>query len=408
MRNSKGDKKPKKIKKASSFVFWILRIIFTPTLYLLYRFKFERESSKDIKRPCFILSNHQTVADQFFVSVGFKFGINYVATDSIFRHGLLSKIMIALVRPIPFSKGNSDLIAIRNMMSVIKDGGCVAMFPSGNRSCYGNESPIVPGIGKLAKKFNVPLVLVQLRGGFNTQPRWKEKPSKGKVRAVVTRVVGPEELKEKSGDELDEIIHHELYFDEFEYNRNAHTAFRGRHKAEYLECMLFYCPQCRSMSGLCSKGNEFFCKDCGASVKINSIGFFEKIAAAENIPDTILEWSRKQLDYIKGFDFSGYTDKPVFSDNNITFSRVERAQRELFLGKGLIALYADRLAVCGQEFSLTDITMAVIGARKMSIFSGNEVYSVLVPFRTNLMKYMICGYHLRNKTLGIKEEFYGY
>jgi hypothetical protein len=52
--------------------------------------------------------------------------------------------------------------------------------------------------------------------------------------------------------------------------------------------------------------------------------------------------------------------------------------------------------------------MAVQGVRKLTIYHGEEVFAVEAPKRTNLMKYMICGYHLRNKTLDLKGEYYGY
>jgi hypothetical protein len=98
----------------------------------------------------------------------------------------------------------------------------------------------------------------------------------------------------------------------------------------------------------------------------------------------------------------------VFSDNDIIFYKAQRATRELLLGEGSIELYSDRLKVCGREFLFTETTMAVQGVRKLTIYNKNEVFAVLAPFRTNLMKYMICGYHLRNKALDVKEEFYGY
>ena len=408
MEYTPGRKQAQRVKKASSFFFWILRLCFTPALYLLYRFKFEKKTSKGIKRPCLILANHQTGFDQFAVGLGFNFGINYVATDTIFRHGLLSKIMVALTRPIPFSKGNSDLIAVKNMISVIKDGGCVGMFPSGNRCFYGTESLLVQGIGKLAKKLNVPVVLVQIRGGYNTLPRWKTKPSKGKMIALVTRIIHSEELAAMSNDELDKIIQQELSFNECEYNKTAQIVYHGRHKAEYLESLLFYCPECNSLSGLFSQGNEFFCRDCGARVRINGVGFFEKTAKAGKIPDSILEWSNVQLDYIKSIDYSGFTAQPLFSDNNINLFKAERARDEVLIGSGSMEFYADRMRVCGREFLLGEVTMAVVGVRKLTIYGKDGVYAVIAPFRTNLAKYMICGYHLRNKILGIREEFYGY
>ena len=397
-----------KTKKANNAIFWVLRIIFTLFLYLMFGFLFDYKSAKNIKRPCLILSNHHSGIDQFVLSMGFTFGMNFVATDSLFRHGLLSKLMVALVQPIPFSKGSSDITAVKNMMSVIKDGGAVVMFPSGNRSCYGMESTIVAGIGKLAKMFKAPLVLVQLKGGYFIKPRWMNKHCWGKMRATVTKVVSTEELAAMSNEEVDSIINDVLHFNDYEYNKTAQNVYRGRRRAEYLESMLFYCPQCSSICGLCSKGSDFFCRDCNARVRINGMGFFDRINNAENIPDTILAWSYLQLDYIKSFDFSGYTDKPAFSDGNITFFKVERARREEFLAAGSIELYADRLVVCEREYFFTDITMAIIGSRKMSIYHKNDVFAVIVPHRINLMKYMICGYHLRNKALGITEEFYGY
>jgi len=401
-------KKSINIKKANSPFFWFLRLVFTPVLYIFYRFKFERKTAKGIKRPCLILANHQTVIDQFGVGMGFDFAINYVATDTIFRHGILSKLMVALARPIPFNKGSSDYVAVKNMIGVIGDGGCVGLFPSGNRSFFGDESTIVFGIGKLAKKFAVPLVLVQVRGGFLTRARWSVKTNKGKMRASVVKVVQPEQLAAMSDTEINDTINKAICFNEFEYNKTAQISFHGRHKAEYLESVLFYCPECNSMSSLCSEGNEFFCRDCGARVRINDTGFFEKVNRAEKIPETILEWSHLQLDFIKSLDYSVYTDKPVFSDNNINFFVAERAKRENHLGTGSIELYGDKLRVCGRDFPFTGITTAIVGVRKMSIYGKDDVFAVRVPYRTNLVKYMICSYYLKNKTLGIKEEYYGY
>ena len=408
MQDMSETKKIRRVKKANNFMYWILRVVFTPALYLLYRFKFDKSGSKHIKRPCLILSNHQTVFDQFAVGMGFRFGINFIASDTIFRHGILSWFMKVLGRPIPFSKGSTDLIAIKNMVSVAQEGGCVGLFPSGNRSFFGDECKIMPGTGKLAKKLNVPLVLVQMRGGFNVLPRWKKKPNKGKMTCSVSRIVSAEELAALTSDEVDEIIRQELCIDDFSYNKTAGIRYRGRNKAEYLESVLFYCPECGSLNKLFSNGNEFLCRSCGAKVLLNETGFFEKIANAEKIPDTILEWGARQLEYVKSFDFSGFTEKPVFSDDNIILKKAQRAEKEELLGKGAIALYADRVVACGHEFPLSETTMAIIGVRKMTIFHKDSVYAVVAPYRLNLVKYMICGYRLRYKILNIKEGYYGY
>jgi len=300
------------------------------------------------------------------------------------------------------------MVAIKNMLAVINSGGAVAMFPSGNRSFFGTESTIVAGIGKLAKKFNVPLVLVQLRGGFFTKPRWKAKTNKGKMIGAVSRVVSPQEMEAMTPAEIDEIIFKELHFNDFEYNRNAKIIFRGKYRAEYLESVLFYCPECNDFGDLYSQGNEFFCRTCGARVRINETGFFEKINKAEKIPDTILEWGDKQLEFLKKYDYSVYTEKPVFSDDDITLVKAERAKGETIVGKGKIEMFADRMVICGKDFLFSETTMALQGVRKFTVYTKENLYAVYAPFRVNLAKYMMCGYRIKNLILDNKEEYYGY
>jgi len=401
-------KKREGIKKASTFIFGILRILI-PIIYIKYRFRFDYKTGKGIKRPCLILSNHQTSFDQFAVGVGFKFGINYIASDSIFRHGFISWLMIILSRPIPFSKGSADASAIFKMFSVIKQGGSVGMFVSGNRSFFGEECTIKPGVGKLAKKIGVPIVLVQMRGGYNTKPRWKSKPNKGKMSASVTRVISEEELKTLSADQLENIIKDELYFNEFEWNAKEKIVFRGKQKAEFLERVLFYCPECKSFNCLGSKGNEFFCLLCKMRVQINETGFFEKINNAANCPDTILEWSRIQLEHVKSFNYKEYRDKPLFGDRDVRLSYVIRSKKDEPIGKGEMELYEDKIRICGKDFEVIKIKdMSIQSYNRLIIYNDEGEFTVDMSARGNAVKYMICGYHLRNIVLNLQNNHYGY
>jgi len=345
--------------------------------------------------------------------------------------------MVALVRPIPFSKGSSDLTALKSMMSVIKAGGSVAMFPSGNRSFYGDECRIVPGAGRLAKLFGVPLVLVRQRGGFNTLPRWRVKRSRGRMTAEVSRIVSREELAAMTAGEIDDLILREIGFDEFAWNRVERQAFRGSRKAEFLESVLFFCPECGRMGaasggsdgsadviianatatnatnrGLRSEGNDFFCLDCGARARIDEAGFFETIGGAKNLPDTILEWNRMQIESVKAFDFSPFAEKPLFVDSDITLLSAEYAKKEHFVCNGRLEFYNDRFrisdSVFGYDFPFAETRMAIQGSRKMTFYYKDAVYALVCPPRGNLMKYMVCGYHLKNAADGTKDEYYGY
>jgi len=402
-------KKKVNIKKASNLIFAITRFILTPILRSKYTFNFDYNTSKDIKRPCVILSNHQTAFDQFAVGIGFKFGINYFASDSIFRHGFQSFLMRILAHPIPFSKGSSDASAIIKMFTVIKQGGAIGIFVSGNRSFFGEECTLKPGIGKLIKKTGVPVVLVKMRGGYNIKPRWKSKPNKGKMSAGVTKVIQPEELATLSSEELDKIIMNEIYFNEFEWNAVEKIQFIGRQKAEFLERALFYCPECKSLESLSSKGNVFFCTVCGMKVEINIYGFFDKIKNADNCPNTILEWSKIQLEYIKTIDFSKFSNKPIFCDQNVRLSVAIRSRKDELLGKGSIALFFDKISICGKDFNIEKFKdMSIQGYNRLMIYTEEGEYTVDMSAHTNAVKYMICTYHLKNKSHNIENGHYGY
>jgi hypothetical protein len=317
--------------------------------------------------------------------------------------------MIFLSNPIPFSKGSTDSSAIKKMFSVIKQNGSIGMFISGNRSFFGEECTIKPGIGKLVKKMGVPVVLVRMRGGYNTKARWKSSPNKGKMRVAVTRIVSPEELKTISSEQLDDIIKNELYFKEFEWNSKEKIPFYGKHKAEFLERVLFFCPECKEFESCRSKGNEFFCVSCGMRVKIDDFGFFEKINNAQNCPDTILEWSKMQLEYIKSFDYSDFKEKPVFGDQDIRFSCAIRSKKDELLSKGEMKLFADRLWICGNIFTVESIMdIAIQSYNRLMIYTDKGEFTVDMPERSNAMKYMICCYHLRNIALNIQDAHYGY
>ncbi len=400
-----------KIKKANNFVYFILRCIFRPYLRLHYGLKFDRKISKKIKRPCIIVSNHVTFHDQFIVGTGFKFGINFVASDSLFRNGIGSHLMRVIARPIPIAKGASDPSTVKHIMTIVKNGGAVAMFPEGNRTFFGETSNFNPTIGKLVKKLNVPLVMINMRGGFNTAPRWKEKVSKGKMTVFVKRVLEPAELENLNGDDINAIIKDELYFNEFEYNAEAKVAFKGNHKAQHLETALFYCPSCGSFHSLYSEKDLFFCRGCGAKVRLNKFGFFEKVHNAEKLPETILQWSKIQLENIENIDFSQYSDTPLFSDEKVTLYSFERAKKNEFICEGGISMYGFALKVGDKTFNAGDILeMAMQGVYKFQIYLKNgEKYMVKASDKkTNLLKYMICAYRVKHLINNEEEHYYGY
>lgn len=399
-----------KFRKANNFLFVLLRAIFRPFLFFRYGLRFDRTVSRYVKRPCIIVSNHTTVHDQFIVGIGFKFAINFVASDSIFRSKFNRWALRFLAQSIPIAKGSSDPSTIKNIMAVIKDGGAVGIFPEGNRSFFGETGYFKPTIGKLAKKMKVPLVIVNIRGGFNTAPRWRKKPSKGRMTAAVTKIISPEDMANMTDGEINDAISRGISFNEYEYNAKKKIKFNGKKKAEHIEAALFACPECGSFKGLHGEGNDLYCSECGARVRFDEYGFFEKVNNADKLPENVSEWSKLQLDMIKSKDYSAFVDTPVFSDDNVKINLCERAKRQRLLGTGSIALYNDRITAGELTLPLSEITdIAIHGIRKLQIYTENgKMYMIEAAEKTNLLKYMACGYHLKHKIKNEEDDFFGY
>jgi 1-acyl-sn-glycerol-3-phosphate acyltransferase len=398
-----------RIKKANNFIHGLLRAIMRPILALKYRLKFDRSVTKRIQSPCIIVSNHSTVADQFIVGCMFRFGINFVASDSLLRRGnLLSFLIRTLGRAIPIRKGSADASTVKNMISIVKQGGSVALFPEGNRTFFGETSYFVPTIGKLAKVLGVPLVILNIEGGFATQSRWSVGINKGKMRVYARRVLGSDELSVLSAEEINETIKNELYFNEFDYIKANNVSFKGDHKAENLETALFYCPVCHSLTTNRSLGNTITCTKCGAHATIGSDFTFTNTTSG--IPDTILDWSRQQLEYIKTIDFTKYTETPVFSDDNVALYSFTRAEKDTFVASGTVALYATHLDIAGQQFEIQGISGLAIQENNKLQFSyqNSEFYIKIGNPKTSLMKYMICLHKIKQDLEGVHNEYFGY
>jgi len=413
-------KKTKKHKRANNFVFWILRIALTPFMWFKWRIKFDYKTAKGLRRPCLIVCNHQTSMDQFAVGMGFSFGINFVASDTIFRHGFLSWLMRVIAKPIPFNKGTSDPLAIKSMMQVIEAKGCVGLFPEGNRSYAGETMEVQPGTGRLAKKLNVPVYVCNIQGGYLIKPRWKKTFNKGKCITKVVRVLSVEEMANLSGDDIQDIIQKELYVNEFDFAMQHKKPYKGKARTEFLEGLLFYCPKCKEVGGLMSKKHDLMCTKCGLVATVNQHIHFEYggqeinnndqqifgtpknpfptmslsvvdavLGVPQQLPSTILDWSKLQEKFVEEFDVSSYIDTPIFSDENATFSKVEYAKKQTEGTVGTLKIYNNRLNICDTDFYFDTLkAVTVTESRKLSFFTlDGTAYAVDVPRRTNVIKY---------------------
>ena len=399
-----GDKKKKKNKKKT----WtktrhkVVTKLLGGTLGVYCRIKYGIKVEKfkgQEKRPYLILLNHQTGFDQFFVGMAFKGPVYYLATEDIFSMGFVSSVIKYLVAPIPIKKQTTDIRAIMNCMKVAKEGGTIAIAPEGNRTYSGKTVYMSPSIAPLARKFNIPIALYRIEGGYGVQPRWSDVVRKGKMRGYVSRVITPEEYKDMTDDELFAIIKDGLYVNE----ATCDGLYKHKKSAEYLERAMYFCPTC-GLSTFESHNDIIECKKCG--MKIKYLPTKELCGVGFDFPYRfVANWYEAQEDYINSLNILENTDNALYKENVELYEVVPYKKKNLLCDRAILSLYGDRIEINASgnntSYSFDDLsTVTVLGKNKLNIYSGEHIYQIKGDKRFNALKYVNIYHRYKNIKAG--------
>ena len=386
-------KKTKKwIRPQHKIVVPVLRELFRPIALWMYHIKIEKFKEED-GRQYLVLANHQTGFDQFFPSLAFKQHLYYVASEDIFSMGWVSRLIQWIAAPIPIKKQVTDIRAVMNCMRVSKEGGSIAIFPEGNRTFSGETGAINPAIGGLAKKLGLPIAFFKIEGGYGIQPRWSDVRRKGKMRAYVSSVLEPEEYKTWSNDELYQYIRKALYQNE----ANSEASYFHKKSAEYLERVLYVCPQC-GITHFESNGDTVKCTSCGRTAK-----YLPNLEFSGDFPFRyMLDWYNYQQDYVNALDTLRLTGTPIIRDSCSLYQVALYSKKQCLAEHVELALYGDRIEMTGgftKTFRFDELdTITILGKNKLDIYHEDMVYQIQSDKRFNALKYLNLYHRYKNIT----------
>lgn len=364
-------------------------------------------------RPFLIMMNHQTPGDQFFVSISCPKPVYYVATEDLFSNGWISKALSWSTGAIPIKKSTTDIKAVRNCMRVAREGGSIAIAPEGNRTYSGRTESIKPSIVKLVRALKLPIAFYIIDGGYGIEPRWADGPRKGSMKAGVKKVMEYDEYKDMTDEELYKCICDELFVDESEDGR----VYISDHAAEYIERVLYVCPEC-GMSVFKSSGSSFTCTKCKKLFTYNE----DKTISGSPFRN-VRDWYDYQNSFVCRLDMEELSGTIVYKDT-VDISEVIPYDRKNPLYSGaVIEIYGDRFCILAPKasdaepsseermtFSLADIeSMAAMGRNKLNIYTGEHIYQIRGDKRFNPVKYMNLFYRYNNQRRGenTNDQFLG-
>ena len=370
-------------------VFWPCRALFR--LLFGYRAHIAKELPP---APYMVLANHTTDVDPILVGASFPQHMYFVAGESVFRMGLLSRFLSRCFAPIQRIKGSTDAQSALSILRTLKAGHSVCLFPEGNKTFTGRTLPIHPATAKLVKSAGCALITYRITGGYFTVPRWSGTVRRGRMTGGVVCVYPAHEIKQMSVEQIARAIQDDLALDAYALQKASPIAFRGRRLAEKLETALYLCPRCGKIGTLHSKKNRFYC-DCGLSMTIDAYGFFKGVSIPFETPDQWDQWQDAQMHQMAGT----LAKAPAFIDEGQTLYRIGPQHELIPVASGKMALYADRFVLGGITMKLSEMTgMALVQRDQIVLSCRGEFYTVASDHLRSGRKYVTLYDFLKEKS----------
>ena len=279
-------------------------ILFRLLLYILSAFELRKThfTCKKIgmeklgkKEPCLVLMNHSSFIDLKIASTLLvRRPFNIVCTNDGFvgKNWLMRQLGC-----IPTTKFVSDVGLVRDMAYAFKKlKSSVLMYPEASYSFDGTATPLPDSIGKCLKMFGVPVVMIRTFGAFARDPLYNGlQVRRVDVSAEMEYLLSPEDIAEKSAEELTEILDRQFDFDHFRWQRENRVRIAEPFRADGLNRVLYKCPHCLREGKMQGKGTRITCTACGKEYELTEYG---EILAIEgetefsHIPDWYA-WERR-------------------------------------------------------------------------------------------------------------------
>ena len=359
----------------------------------------------EVKPPFVILSNHACFLDPFFLGRFVPRAVHYVVSDSNFRSRLVDW-GLHVVGGIPKTKALSDLDTVKHIVQIKARKGVIGIFPEGQSSWDGHSLPIYYSTAKLLKSLKVPVVTTKIEGSFLSMPRWGRGPRRGRVDVHFKLGLSGQDLRRMTVDEIYESIVRLLDHDEFDAQKRRRVRFAGTNRAQYMEVVLFICPECRSLNTLESRGNRIVCSNCGYAAHVNGYGFFDPVSGPLHFPD-LRRWNLWQVQYFESLLDTALQEQqetPILVEDHVRIREGFKSQPLEFRGLGRMSLTIDRLSLDASfgkgrsySFEVRDIEgINVQNGEFLEFYYRGSLYQVTIVTRGgNSYKWNLAVRHLQ-------------
>lgn len=208
-----------------------------------------------------LLSNHAHRRDPWVIGALLSRTIRYMA--NIEGTNPAKAVFADLVGAYGKRKGAPDYAALKKTLDLGRAGETLGIFPEGDRTWDGLPAPLRPGLGKLIRVLDKPVLLARQEGSYLTGPRWAEVERTGRW-TVEFRVLSRERVAEVAPEALEREIRDFLAADDLRNPSLQEVRFECPAPAAGIGRLLWLCPSCGGADTVSGIGDRVTCRACGA------------------------------------------------------------------------------------------------------------------------------------------------
>ncbi len=289
-------KKPRKPAKPSFLLHTLIRILSIPDLKAT-NFKYESVGMEKLskKEPCLILMNHSSFIDLKIANkILYPRRYNIITTLDGF---VGRKWLMRNIGCIPTKKFVAEVNLLHDMLYAVKRyNSSILMYPEAGYTFDGTATPLPESLGRCIKMMGIPVVMIISDGAFLRDPLYNNlQLRKVDVSAKVEYLLSPEDIKEKTSREINELIKSRFSFDGFRSQKERGVEITEDFRADSLNRLLYKCPHCLAEGKTEGKGTKLTCHACGKQYELCTDGSMKALEGEtefSHIPDWY-KWERE-------------------------------------------------------------------------------------------------------------------
>jgi 1-acyl-sn-glycerol-3-phosphate acyltransferase len=181
-------------------IYRVLRLIARMLCVLWFRIRVEGRHHVPSQGGGMLLSTHQSGLDPILVGLACNRNLNFLARSTLFRNPAFS-FFLKIVDSIEIDRERGGLSGLREMLSRLRSGKVVLLFPEGTRTDDGSIGVVKPGFFPIAKRSDVPLIPVAIVGAFECMPKGSKWIFPKPIAVVFGKPIQPEDYRNWSEEQ---------------------------------------------------------------------------------------------------------------------------------------------------------------------------------------------------------------